>query len=251
MFGYAFDGFPVYSPYTDEELSSVTLDECGGHTTEALGYHYHAQSAEKNLVIKCLVGQYVATDDGGALLAARPPADPTDRRHPVMTSRWLLWAPIVGAVVLTTACASATTTSTDPTSTSSAASSSDLSTLFVDGALTSAATIVDCKLENGSASTCYQFEVASLPSTVDTTGPYCPATTSDVGGIWVWDGDSPGLYELDSDFWAFMSAQGYDFVDAERKHHDHRSRCGRRVGWGDRRTRASRRLPMGRTICRC
>ncbi|MEQ1737468.1 MAG: YHYH protein [Rhodoglobus sp.] len=72
MFGYAFDGFPVYSPYSDEELANVTLDECGGHTTEELGYHYHAQSAEKNLVIKCLVGQYVATDDGAP--AGGPPA---------------------------------------------------------------------------------------------------------------------------------------------------------------------------------
>ena len=73
MFGYAFDGFPVYSPYADDELANVTVDECGGHTTEALGYHYHAQSAEKNQVISCLVGQFVATDDGGAP-AGGPPA---------------------------------------------------------------------------------------------------------------------------------------------------------------------------------
>ncbi len=87
--------------------------------------------------------------------------------------------------------------------------------LFADGALTADAAVVDCTLENGSETTCYQVEVASLSSTVDTAGPYCPGTTDDVGGIWVWDGEDPGLYALDSDFWAMMSAQGYEFVDAD------------------------------------
>ena len=50
--------------------------------------------------------------------------------------------------------------------------------LFVDGALTSDATTVDCTLENGSETTCYQVQVASLASTVDTDGPFCPATTT-------------------------------------------------------------------------
>ena len=90
-----------------------------------------------------------------------------------------------------------------------------LASLFVDGALTAEATIVDCTLENGSETTCYQLEVASLPDTVDTDGPYCPETVDDVGGIWVWDGDMPGLYALDADFWAMMQAQGYEFVDAD------------------------------------
>ena len=98
----------------------------------------------------------------------------------------------------------------------------DMSSLFADGALTSEATTVDCTLENGSETTCYQLEVASLASTVDTEGPYCPATTSDVGGIWVWDGDEPGLYALDSDFWDLVSSQGYEFADADGDDHHHR-----------------------------
>lgn len=56
---------------------------------------------------------------------------------------------------------------------------------FVDGALTTDATTVACTLENGTETTCYQVEVASLASTVDTDGPYCPATVDEVGGIWV------------------------------------------------------------------
>ena len=70
-------------------------------------------------------------------------------------------------------------------------------------------------LENGSATTCYQLTVDSLPSTVDTDGPFCPSSTADTAGIWVWDGDNPGLYALDSEFWAMMTAQGYEFADAD------------------------------------
>ena len=72
---------------------------------------------------------------------------------------------------------------------------------------------MDCTLENDTETTCYQVEVASLASTVDTDGPYCPETTADVGGIWVWDGDEPGLYALDGDFWDLMTSQGYEFAD--------------------------------------
>ena len=89
----------------------------------------------------------------------------------------------------------------------------DAMSLFDDGALTADATTVDCTLENGSETTCYQVEVASLSSTVDTAGPYCPDTVDDVGGIWVWDGDDPGLYALDADFWSMLEEQGFEFVD--------------------------------------
>ena len=90
----------------------------------------------------------------------------------------------------------------------------DAAALFDDGVLTADAEVVDCTLENGSETTCYQVEVASLSSTVDTDGSYCPDTVDDSGGIWVWDGGEPGLYALDADFWALMEAQGYEFVDS-------------------------------------
>ncbi|MEJ1154787.1 MULTISPECIES: YHYH protein [Microbacterium] len=70
QFGYAMDGYPVFSPYTEEQLESVELDECNGHTTEAEGYHYHANAIEENLVIECFVGQVVANEEG----AGGPPA---------------------------------------------------------------------------------------------------------------------------------------------------------------------------------
>lgn len=61
MFAYAMDGFPVHSPIED----TSDLDECNGHETEELGYHYHANSAEENLVVQCFIGQTVAGADGG------------------------------------------------------------------------------------------------------------------------------------------------------------------------------------------
>lgn len=99
---------------------------------------------------------------------------------------------------------------TGPATTGSAG---DPMSYFSDGALTSDATTVDCTLENGTDTTCYQVEVASLTSTVDTDGPFCPETINDQGGIWVWDGDEPGLYGLDKDFWDLVEPQGFEFAD--------------------------------------
>ena len=141
----------------------------------------------------------------------------------------------VALLLLTAACGSTSDTDVAPTTSSedttasdtppavpadsgdaaAAGGAADAVALFDDGALTADAEIVDCTLENGSETTCYQVEASSLPSTVDTNGPYCPATVDDVGGIWVWDGDEPGLYALDADFWALMEAQGYEFVDPD------------------------------------
>lgn len=58
MFGYAMDGYPVHSPIGG--AANAELDECNGHATDAEGYHYHANSAEQNQVIECLIGQTVA-----------------------------------------------------------------------------------------------------------------------------------------------------------------------------------------------
>ncbi len=74
QFGYAMDGYAVYAPYSEEELASVELDECNGHTTEAEGYHYHANSIEENLVIECFTGQVAASDEAGGAPAGGAPA---------------------------------------------------------------------------------------------------------------------------------------------------------------------------------
>lgn len=54
IIGYAMDGVAVFAPLSHK--STIELDECNGRTTEKDGYHYYAQSPEKNLVIKCTLG---------------------------------------------------------------------------------------------------------------------------------------------------------------------------------------------------
>lgn len=79
QFGYALDGYAVHSPYaSDAEEKSAGLDSCNGHTTDALGYHYHANQAKKNLVIPCFTGQTSQSEDGaagGPPAGAGPPGD--------------------------------------------------------------------------------------------------------------------------------------------------------------------------------
>ena len=71
IFGYAMDGYALHSPFEAGE-EPADLDACNGHTTVADGYHYHANSAEKNQVVQCLIGQTVAGPDAGPG-AGRPP----------------------------------------------------------------------------------------------------------------------------------------------------------------------------------
>ena len=54
LIGYALDGVAVFAPLSSK--STIGLDECNGRTTTKDGYHYYAQSAEKNRVIKCFMG---------------------------------------------------------------------------------------------------------------------------------------------------------------------------------------------------
>lgn len=65
IFAYALDGYPIHSPLSDEEAAEADLDECNGHTTDELGYHYHANPAEENSVINCFKGLIVASESDG------------------------------------------------------------------------------------------------------------------------------------------------------------------------------------------
>ncbi len=57
IFGYALDGYAIHSPYDTDGNQYTDLDSCGGHTTDDLGYHYHASPAAENSVIGCFTGQ--------------------------------------------------------------------------------------------------------------------------------------------------------------------------------------------------
>ena len=74
MFGYALDGYAIHEPYEANLEADAGLDECNGHETDELGYHYHANPAAKNQVLACLVGQTAESDEGaGPPGGAAPP----------------------------------------------------------------------------------------------------------------------------------------------------------------------------------
>ena len=73
IFAYALDGYPIHSPLDAEAEAAFELDECNGHTTEELGYHYHANSAEKNRVLSCFMGLTVQTQGDGRDGQGGPP----------------------------------------------------------------------------------------------------------------------------------------------------------------------------------
>lgn len=72
-------------------------------------------------------------------------------------------------------------------------------------------TTVNCTLENGSSTTCYEMVFNSNPVE---NGPYCPVTINDIGGVGIYDGDTnPGFQVLKKSLWDAMEADGYDIVD--------------------------------------
>ncbi len=52
-FAYALDGYAVFTAHG----AASGLDQCGGHDSDGLGYHYHAAPAAENLVVRCLTGE--------------------------------------------------------------------------------------------------------------------------------------------------------------------------------------------------
>jgi len=73
-------------------------------------------------------------------------------------------------------------------------------TKFVDGALASEPTIVDCTLSDGTESSCYQIVTVGVPADSDV-GPFCPQTiTSNAADSGIWLDGSGTVYQADGDF---------------------------------------------------
>lgn len=104
IIGYALDGVAVFAPLSGN--TTIELDECNGRTTEQDGYHYYAQSAEKNRVIKCFKG-LTAIDDkqqagppAGRAPAGPPPAVGTSVSSSSTPNYWLVGgSAVAGALV--------------------------------------------------------------------------------------------------------------------------------------------------------
>lgn len=56
-FGYAMDGYAIYSMLDEDGEEETDLDECRGHTDETRGYHYHSAGAGENMFIGCFTGE--------------------------------------------------------------------------------------------------------------------------------------------------------------------------------------------------
>lgn len=81
---------------------------------------------------------------------------------------------------------------------------------FQESGLRAPIETVDCTLLDGTESTCLKLELNALPDGTDI-GPFCPSTLDDVGGIWDWTGDKPGVYRVDADFLTLLFKFGYEF----------------------------------------
>lgn len=71
---------------------------------------------------------------------------------------------------------------------------------------------VDCTLDNGSQTKCYELTFISNPVPDD--GPFCPATTSDIGGLGIYDGETnSGFQVMKASLFESMENDGYDIID--------------------------------------
>ena len=73
MFGYALDGYAIHEPYEADREADAGLDECNGHTTDELGYHYHANQVKDNAVLTCFSGNTTQATTGGPGGGGPPP----------------------------------------------------------------------------------------------------------------------------------------------------------------------------------
>jgi hypothetical protein len=102
IIGYALDGVAVFAPLA--ENTTIQLDECNGRTTQKDGYHYYAQSAELNRVIKCFKGLTAVDDKQQAgPPAGQPPLGPPPIEGTASSSSTNYWlvggSAVAGALV--------------------------------------------------------------------------------------------------------------------------------------------------------
>jgi hypothetical protein len=85
-------------------------------------------------------------------------------------------------------------------------------TLFNQSAFDGHPVVINCTLEDGTNTECYEFTVDYMPKGLKI-GPFCPATVNDKGGIWNWTGENGKLYRVDGDFLRMLAGLGYRFFD--------------------------------------
>jgi hypothetical protein len=76
--GIAMDGYGIFRRLDGLGNEPVGLDECGGHTVEGLGYHYHASAVGTNSIVGCLKGEFGCVSPPGTASC-----DATETRQPL------------------------------------------------------------------------------------------------------------------------------------------------------------------------
>ncbi|MDF1873845.1 YHYH protein [Vannielia sp.] len=76
--GIAMDGYPIFAHLMENGEEPEGLDQCFGHETEALSYHYHAGSAGSNQILGCHAAETgcVLVEGQTVCDASRRPARP-------------------------------------------------------------------------------------------------------------------------------------------------------------------------------
>lgn len=76
--GIAMDGYQIFSRLMADGSLPTDLDECNGHETEGMGYHYHAGLSGSNAILGCLKAEIGCTldDEGGTCDASKRPSRP-------------------------------------------------------------------------------------------------------------------------------------------------------------------------------
>ena len=85
--GLAMDGFPIHARLNEVGETAKNLDECRGHETAGLAYHYHANDPGANAILTCHTGetgcaQGSSTDECKANAAGDRRGPPPGERPP-------------------------------------------------------------------------------------------------------------------------------------------------------------------------
>ena len=64
LIGYAPDGYAIYAMKDAQGNEAELLDECRGTSDSVRGYHYRAASPSENMMIGCLHGETIRSNDG-------------------------------------------------------------------------------------------------------------------------------------------------------------------------------------------
>jgi YHYH protein len=64
VIGLAMDGYKLHARLNADGKEPTDLDQCRGHSTKGIGYHYHANAPGKNAILACHTGEVGCSNEG-------------------------------------------------------------------------------------------------------------------------------------------------------------------------------------------